>query len=1005
MRTYLSSKIKCKLTIGVLILLLCIDLCSAGRIDTVLDSEWSFYRADVANAASLSFDDSGWSKVNVPHTYNALDGQDGGNDYYRGPAWYRKSISIPADHSGKRIYIFFEAVAKAADVYCNGVLVGRHEGAYAAFCYDITEYVNFGQDNLLAVRADNSGITSLPIAPLSGDFTQWGGICRQVRLIVTDPVHISLLNFASPGVYLTQTNVSELSADVTIKTMVRNANSAGTDAYVRNTVFDAEGNVVTVIESSTELNSGESKVVAQDLAIDNPHLWDALNDPYVYKVITEVFVNGQITDTMEQPLGLRYYTVDVNNGLMLNGHYYDLRGVAIHEDREDKGRAISDADREQDIDIILDMGCTFIRLSHYQHAEKIYDLADESGLVLWTEIPFVNAVNGIDSAAFDSFKDSCHQQLKELIYQNYNHPSILFWGLFNEITLGTESYDTEPLVESLQELAKSLDPTRLTTAASYYPWDDAKNYYTDTIAYNRYYGWYNGDPSDIGPIMDGYLESRSDIPHGVSEYGAGASIEHHEEYPAKPVTDSYWHPEEYQSYYHELHWKQMKDRPFIWCKTIWNGFDFGIDSRSEGDRDGINDKGMVTRDRTVKKDAFYWYKANWSKEPMVYITSRRFSGREDACPQYVKVYSNCEQVELFINGVSMGKRRSSDCIFTWESNIHLQTGVNVISAIGITDGQKMAEDSFADTADSWMFSISKEPSCEYMLSIGCGCISDFTGPEGVRDCEVDNYDFADMASQWMDNYIETVNPADPGANGLVAYYPLDGNYNDSTGNHNATEVSGGGELTFVSAGSHSGQTLDFDGASALQCGDSSLVDLTEGGAVSVWVKSDGETDSWACVLAKGLSSWRIIRNNQNSTLSFHFNPASGASEFQANGSISVIDGKWHHVLAEYTGSEIDLYIDGKLDASTVTGSTDMKSNTDLVYIGSRTGRLSDRSWNGYIDEVKIYDRALTPAERLWLCDGAAYQYIPEGRLADTNGDGVINFEDFMVFVHWWISNW
>lgn len=659
----------------------------AQRSDIPINDQWRFYKADVSGAQNPSFDDAAWQLVNLPHTYNALDTQDGGG-YYRGPAWYRKHLTVSAGDAGKRIYLFFEAVGKAADVYCNGTFVGRHEGAYAAFCYDITDHINFGADNLIAARADNS--SSLAIIPLSGDFNQYGGICRTVRMIITDPVHITLLDYASPGVYLIPTNVSETSADLAVKTRVRNASAISQSATVRAVIYDANDTLVTTLQTTQDIPAGSTQTVTQNTQISSPHLWNGRPDPYLYKVVVEVHINNVPVDAVTQPLGFRYYSVDPDNGFFLNGHYLDLHGVAMHEDRKDKGRAISDADREQDIALMMEMGCTWIRLAHYQHAEKVYDLADADGIVLSTEIPIVNSIN-FDTA----FVDNCKAQLRELIRQNYNHPSVCFWLLYNELTTS----GSETVIQQLQDLAKAEDPTRLTTAAHNNTSDTAPwSYITDTLAYNRYMGWYGGSPYDFAPWADSIHTSRATDAIGIMEYGAGANTAQHEEPPAYPGPSAPWHPEEYQSYYHEVYWKAMKVRPFLWCKTIWNGFDFAVDSRNEGSQIALNDKGMVTRDRTIKKDTFYWYKANWTTEPMVYIAGRRFTPRY-TCPPYVRVYSNCQTVELFVNGVSFGTKTSDDHIFLWDEAIQLDLGSNEIRAVGRSGGKE-----YTDSC-SWEFVI------------------------------------------------------------------------------------------------------------------------------------------------------------------------------------------------------------------------------------------------------------------------------------------------------------
>ncbi len=971
----------------------------ANRVDdTSINDQWrfSYYGSSAGTGAeAVGFNDSSWSTVDLPHTWNAFDGQDGGSNYARGFGWYRKHISIGSQYSGKRIYLFLESVGQKAHVYCNGTLVGNHLGGYAAFCYDITDQVNFGADNVIAVRADNAGtssVSSLNIIPRSGDFNKVGGICRKVHVIITDPVHITLLDYASPGVYLTPTNVSASSADLEVKVKVRNTETSMQSVTVRATIYDAADTLIDTLTTTQGISAGTTQTVTQNTTISNPHLWNGRLDPYLYKVITEVEVGSVVVDSVEQPLGFRYFSVDPDNGFFLNGAYLDLRGVAMHEDRRDKSRAISDADREQDNALMLEMGCTWIRPSHYQHAEKFYDLCDESGIVISTEIPIVDSIDTSSTA----FADNCKDQLRELIRQNYNHPSVFFWLLYNELTTS----GSEVLIGELNDLAHAEDPTRPTTCAHNNTGDYAAwSYVTDTLAYNRYMGWYGSSPEGFAPWADGIHAGRPTDAIGITEYGAGANVFQHQVPPVYPGPSDPFHPEEYQSYYHEVYWVAMKARPWLWCKTIWNGFDFAVDSRNEGSQPGLNDKGMVTRDRAVKKDSFYWYKANWTTEPMVYITSRRFTPRVDECPPYIRIYSNCDTVELFVNGASLGTKTGADCIFQWDSGVVLGSGDNDIVAVG-TSGGNQCEDSCV-----WNFSVTGDPDdCTFMRSIGCGYSSDFSGPVGQPDCVVNNYDFVEIASQWQDNYIETVTPTDPGTVNLVVYYSLDGNYDDATGNHNAAAI--GGTLSFVNPG-HIGQSVDFDGASALDCASSTGINLTGGCTISAWIKSNGQTNDWACVIAKGLTAWRLIRNNwgTGNEIAFHFNPADGGAEFQANGVTNVLDNEWHHLMAVYNGSDqIRLYVDGQLDASASTGGAALRTSSDPVYIGSRLGRLSDRSWDGQIDEVRIYDAVLNSDEMLWLSEGDPYSQIPDPpRPTDLVLDGQINMDDLLIFLGWWMQ--
>jgi beta-galactosidase len=648
---------------------------------TGLDASWQFNRRDVPGAEEVSFDDSAWGTVTLPHTWNNLDGQDGGNDYYRGIGWYRRHYTVPDDQAGKELFIRFDGASLVTDLWVNGRYVGEHRGGFAAFGWDVTPYLTVGADNVFAVKVDNARNPDVP--PLSGDFTVDGGIYRHVNLIATDPLHVSLTDYASPGVYLRQTNVSPASADLQVTTRLRNDDLTPRPATVVANVLDADGNLVTSLSSDLTLDPGADADVVQNTTLAKPHLWDGRADPYLYRVCVQVIGadSGAAVDQVEQPLGLRFYRVDPAEGFFLNGQYLDLHGVAFHQDRLDKGWAVSDADQVEDISLIREIGATFVRLAHYQHHPLTYDLLDQSGIVAWSEIPFVNSATNSQA-----FFDNARQQLREMIRQNYNHPAVLFWGMYNEIG---DNPTTRGLVAQLVQLAHDEDPTRPTTAATNAAEGAAINYLPDVTGFNVYYGWYYGRATDFGPWADGIHLHYPTRAIGVSEYGAGASIYQHQDNPPPPPPFGPWHPEEYQDLFHESHWQQMSARPFLWAKSVWNMFDFASDGRNEGDAPGRNDKGLVTYDRQTRKDAFYWYKANWSTDPVLYITSRRYVDRPTNTVE-VKVYSNLDEVGLTVNGVSWGTVRSPDHIFRW-TGVVLDAGKNAIEVRATQDGTTYAD--------------------------------------------------------------------------------------------------------------------------------------------------------------------------------------------------------------------------------------------------------------------------------------------------------------------------
>ena len=645
---------------------------------------WKFIRADVNGAESPGFDDSGWTAITLPHTWNAEDTLKGG-DYYRGPGWYRGELVIPASAKYNRIFIYFEAASSVADVYFNGIHLGQHRGAFTAFCYELTPHIRWNARNVLAMRVDNSLFEDVP--PLGGDFNIFGGLYRPAWLVVTNPVCITPLDYASSGVYLKQTKVSKKEAKVDVLAKVSNGPDKPVSAQLRISILDSNSAIVAQGKVEARVAAGQTKDLSRQMQIKNPHLWNGRKDPYVYDVLIELLRDGKVVDEVAQPLGLRYFSVDADKGFFLNGNSYPLRGVNRHQDRIGKGWAISYADQDEDANLILEIGATCVRLAHYPHSNYFYSLCDRNGLVVWAELPLVNRI--IDTPAF---RENAKQQLAELIRQKYNHPSIMFWSLYNELGQGGVCDEPRPLLQQLHTLAKTEDPTRLTVAASDEPsgkWPGLRTI-ADLVARNTYPGWYRGSPPQMGQDIDKYKRDAGNKPLGISEYGAGASVKQHEQNMKKgPRTDGPWHPEEWQAIVHEETYAAIEARPYLWGSFVWVMFDFGAAWRNEGDTRGVNDKGLVTADRKTRKDAFYFYKAKWTTEPLVYITSRRHTERKDSITP-VKVYSNCDSVELRVNGQSMGSQTSTSCIFKWP-DITLQKGQNTIEAIA-TRGDKTYRD-------------------------------------------------------------------------------------------------------------------------------------------------------------------------------------------------------------------------------------------------------------------------------------------------------------------------
>ncbi len=617
---------------------------------------------------------SSMKQVTVPHTWNA-NYIPGTRSYNREMMVYRRDLEITPDMKDKRLFLYFEGVNSSATVLVNNISVGSHKGGYTAFCMEVTDYAKQGT-NKLEVWVTNA--YNPEILPISGDFNIYGGIHRPCHLLVTEQDCISPLFYASPGVFIHQDKVSEKQAQITVETML-SLRGKKQGLKVRTTIEDVKGNI---ISQNIEQNVTNENV-KQPFVIDHPVLWNAKQNPHLYKVIVELLDNGKVIDRVEQRTGLRYFSVDADKGFFLNGKYLDLYGFCLHEEVEGKGSALSAEDHERDMELVKESGATSLRLVHYPHSESIYHLSDENGIVLWTEIPMVGP-GGYDFCGFintDGLKEHARQVLKELVYQKYNHPSICFWGIFNEIR--TNYDNAEPFARELHELYKEIDPSRLTTLASC---DDPKFYQncSDLMAWNKYIGWYGSRnaPETAGNFFDKAKAASNGKPVAISEYGGGANVEHHFSMKENDVKPSgQFHPEEGQTYIHEGNWSAFAQRPYMWAKYIWVFADFQSSIRNEGGKPGINDKGLVTYDRKIKKDAFYFYKANWSTEPMIYITSRRFTERPEANVQ-VKVYSNLRENTLYVNGKKIGKQKSDSLHRVVWQNVTLSKGENRIRVEG-----------------------------------------------------------------------------------------------------------------------------------------------------------------------------------------------------------------------------------------------------------------------------------------------------------------------------------
>lgn len=652
---------------------------SAQREQFSLNNNWQFRLSQDVERLTTR-------RVDLPHTWNAQDALVGRTDYKRGIGNYEKKLPVPLDWKGKRIFLRFEGANTITDVFVNGQHSGHHEGGYGAFVVEVTDKVAYGQDNTVLARVNNG--ENLEVMPLTGDFNFYGGLYRGVQVIVTPPACLSPLDHGSPGVRLMQDSVRHDFARVRAIVDVSNANDMARQAVLRLRLLDGDEEVLRK-DTAIRMEQGAAQSHEIGFTLRDPHLWDGREDPFLYTVEVALLVNGAVSDAVRQKLGLRYFDIDPDRGFFLNGRHLRLKGVCRHQDRAERGNALLPAHHDEDAAIIADIGANAVRAAHYPQAERFYDLMDSLGIIVWAEIPFVGpgGYNGKGFVNTTEFKENGKEQLREIIRQHGNHPSICVWGLFNELTMTGD--DPTDYVRELNDLAHAEDPTRPTTAAS--NCDGEINFITDLMAWNRYDGWYGGTPAQLGEWLDKTHAEHPQLRIGVSEYGAGASIYHQQDTLVKPAPVSWWHPENWQTHYHIESWREISSRPFVWGSFIWNLFDFGAAHRHEGDRPGINDKGLVTFDRKTKKDAYYFYKANWDEtEPMLYLAGKRCTTRNKAMQQFM-AFTNLPEAELIVNGQSQGKAKADSLnVVRWE-NVRLRPGENVIE-VRARDGKTRLSD-------------------------------------------------------------------------------------------------------------------------------------------------------------------------------------------------------------------------------------------------------------------------------------------------------------------------
>lgn len=669
-----------------------------GREVTTFNGGWQFKKGPFNKSATVlnqSFIGGNWQNVAIPHTWNADDMQremantssfrNPQERFYTGEGLYKKIYTPDASLSNKRVFLKFEGVGSVAEVYVNNQFAGRHKGAYSAFTVEISRLLKFGEDNEIIVKADNSARQDvIPVNHVL--FGVYGGIYRDIELIVTDKVNIAVTDYASPGVYIRQNIVNKNKAHAIVKVKVENKNVDPQAIQVKYSIFDMSNKLITSQTNNVKVSPQGRHEFTQELSVKNPRLWQGVDDPYLYKAIVQLILDGKTIDEVVQPLGFRHFEFKANDGMYLNGKKYPMYGVCRHQDWWGKGSALTKAEHNTDMELIKEIGATTIRLAHYQQADYIYSKCDSIGLMVWAEIPFVNQVTTFET-------ENAVQQMTELIRQNYNHPSIYTWGLHNEVYAPFEQ--TIPLTTQLHDLSKSEDPDRYTVAVSGYNTIDAtSNNNADIQGINHYFGWYGGKIGDIEKWVE---KAEKEFPnHKVifSEYGGEANINQQKEEVGDIGDCCGFDKKYYETWgtkFHEIQWGVIAKHPYLLASYVWNMFDFGTPMSAQGGVHSRNMKGLITFDRKTKKDGFYWYKANWSKEPVLYMTQRRAVERENEFTS-VTVYSNIGAPKLVVNGMEISKYSIGNTSVHYIFDVvQLKVGENILEVTASKDGKEYTD--------------------------------------------------------------------------------------------------------------------------------------------------------------------------------------------------------------------------------------------------------------------------------------------------------------------------
>ena len=658
----------------------------SAREVTSFNADWQFKRGPFSESPmQLAAQWRGeWQKVTLPHTWNAQDMQCEVNAFYEGVGYYRKSAFFGPEFKEKRVFLRFEGVGANTEVYVNKKLIGTHKGGYSAFAFEVGTALKLGAENEIVVKVDN---TARPdVIPVNHSlFGVYGGIYRPVWLIVTEKSNITVTDCASPGVYVTQKQVSKHSAEVTVKVKLDNGALPPSDLILENCIYTREGKKVASDRQSLQLTPQGTQTYLSTFKLNRPHLWQGRQDPYLYRVVSRLYTKAQMIDEVIQPLGIRHYEIIAGKGFFLNGQKYPMYGVTRHQDWWGKGSALTNKEHDYDLEQIMDVGATTVRFAHYQQSDYLYSRCDSLGLIIWAEIPFVNRVTGQES-------ENAQTQLRELIRQSFNHPSIYVWGLHNEVYQPHEY--TTALTQSLHDLAKTEDPDRYTAAVNGYGHTDHPvNQNTDIQGMNRYFGWYEKKLQDIEPWVESLEKAYPWQKLMLTEYGADANIAHQTEYLGDALNwGKPFYPETFQTKTHEYQWSVIAKHPYIVASYLWNMFDFAVPMWSRGGVPARNMKGLITFDRKIKKDAYYWYKANWSKNPVLYLTQRRNVEREKQQTS-VTVYSNIGTPQVYLNDKLLtGIRKGYTEVHYVFDQVSLEKGVNKLKAVVVHQGKTYTDE-------------------------------------------------------------------------------------------------------------------------------------------------------------------------------------------------------------------------------------------------------------------------------------------------------------------------